>query len=89
MYGCISQVLEACSGEAVWYAAGDAANDGYDTPDEGENLDPQRMTIAQMKDYLTEHGHEDKAYALASKKAKKGDYVAIMEDVLGSPSRRH
>lgn len=65
-------------------------DDGYGTPDEGENISPASMTIAKMKDWLTEHGHEDKAYELASnKKAKKADYVAVMEDVLGSPSQRH
>ena len=67
------------------WAAG-SQEDGYGTPDEGENINLASMTIGQIKDWLTEHGHEDKAYEMASKKAKKGDYVAVMKDVLGTPS---
>ena len=94
----LSQGNSCCSDGNAWVDAWvtvvadeDAGmpDDGYGTPDEGENIDPAKMTIGKIKDWLTEHGHEDKAYELASnKKAKKGDYVAVMENVLGSPSRR-
>lgn len=41
------------------------------------------MTIAQCKDWLTEHGHEDRAYELSNKRAKKSEYIAAIEDVQG------
>ena len=44
------------------------------------------MTIPKMKDWLVESGHEDKAYELASKRAKKGEYKTAIEGILGSPS---
>ncbi|KAK9798122.1 hypothetical protein WJX73_001407 [Symbiochloris irregularis] len=60
------------------------AGEAFEVPDEVQDPQPKSMTIAQMKDYLVENGHEDKAYELASKKAKKGDYVAVMQSVLGT-----
>ena len=47
--------------------------EGYGTPDEDQtaHLTPTKMTINEMKDWLTENGHEDKVWTLTQTKAKK------------------
>jgi hypothetical protein len=67
-------------------AAADAG-DSMEFEDAGEgedsNLNPEKMTIQKMKDWLTERGHEDTVWRLSNDKAKKPQYVAAMNDVLG------
>lgn len=48
-------------------------NEGYGTPEEDQNqhVTPEKMTIAQMKDWLTDRGHDNIAWELASTRAKK------------------
>ncbi|KAK9820375.1 hypothetical protein WJX72_009644 [[Myrmecia] bisecta] len=57
--------------------------DGYASAGEGEDLNPNKMTINEIKQWLTEKGHEDKAWELTNKRAKKPQYVEVMKDVLG------
>ena len=47
--------------------------EGYETPDEDKtaHLTPAKMTVNQIKDWLTENGHEEKVWTLTSQKAKK------------------
>lgn len=51
--------------------------EGYGTPDEDESahIIPSKMTINEMKDWLTENGHEDKVWTLTQAKAKKQKYI--------------
>lgn len=51
----------------------DMEAEGYGTPDEDQhaNVTPTKMTINDMKDWLTEHGHEEKVWNLTQTKAKK------------------
>lgn len=63
------------------------ADGGYESADEGvegiQGMQPERMSIAQLKIWLTEQGHEDKVWKLAQSKAKKPQYVAAARSVLG------
>ena len=47
--------------------------EGYETPEEDQtaNLTPAKMTVNQIKDWLTENGHEETVWALTNSKAKK------------------
>ncbi|KAL4859356.1 Guanylate-binding protein 5 [Chlorella vulgaris] len=57
-------------------------DDDFEDP---ENLpDPKKMTVAQIKDWLMEHGHEKAAWDLAQKRSKKAEYEALMRQVLGA-----
>ena len=49
----------------------------------GQDVDPASMSIPSLKAWLTEAGHEDVAWRLAGARAKKADYVAAANDVLG------
>lgn len=64
------------------------ADGGYASADEGEEgvhgVQPEKMSIAQLKNWLTEQGHEDQVWKLAQGKAKKPQYVAAVRAVLGS-----
>lgn len=53
-------------------------DDGYGTPDEDRtaHLSPPAMTINAIKDWLTEHGHENVVWELTSARAKKPRQVA-------------
>ena len=54
--------------------------EGYGTPEEDNNLQltPEKMTINQIKDWLTEHGHENVVWDLTQAKAKKPRYGACL-----------
>jgi hypothetical protein len=39
-----------------------------------------RMTIAEMKSWLTDNGFESDVFELNNKKAKKGDWVTLIQD---------
>ncbi len=62
---------------------------GYATPDDepepgaaaDAGPDPGRMTIAEMKAWLMEAGHEAKVWELTQGKAKKAQWVAFMRSV--------
>jgi hypothetical protein len=64
------------------------ADGGYASADEGvegiQGVQPDKMSIAQLKNWLTEQGHEDEVWKLAQGKAKKSQYVAAVREVLGS-----
>jgi hypothetical protein len=45
--------------------------------------DPSRMTIAAMKEWLTENGHEAKVWEMSQSKAKKGDWQAFINGLRG------
>jgi len=59
--------------------------DGYGTADEDhtQNVTPVKMTINEMKDWLTENGHENIVWDLTQVKAKKPKYIEEMNKVLG------
>ncbi len=61
--------------------------DGYEDANEGvrgiEGTPPEKKTIAQLKEWLTEQGHEEKVWNLTQQKAKKPAFVAAARDVLG------
>ena len=58
--------------------------DGFeDAEDRPDTVHPDKMTVAQLKSWLTDNGHDDRAFDLASKKAKKAEYVAAVKEVLG------
>lgn len=52
--------------------------EGYGTPDEDAHADvkPSSMTINEIKDWLTEHGHENVVWGLTQAKAKKPKSVS-------------
>ena len=54
-------------------------DEGYDTPEEDKtaSVTPAKMTINQMKDWLTENGHEEKVWTLTNAKAKKPRSVLL------------
>ena len=60
-------------------------DEGYGTPDEDQTLHvtPVKMTINEMKDWLTENGHENIVWELTQGKAKKPKYIEEMNKVLG------
>lgn len=62
--------------------------DGYQDANEGvrgiEGTPPEKKTIAQLKEWLTEQGHEEKVWSLTQEKAKKPAFVAAARDVLGA-----
>ena len=62
--------------------------DGYESADEGVRgiggTPPDKKTIAQLKDWLTEQGHEEIVWKLTQEKAKKPAYVAAANHVLGA-----
>ena len=62
--------------------------DGYESADEGVRgiggTPPEKKTIAQLKDWLTEQGHEEVVWKLTQEKAKKPAYVAAANQVLGA-----
>ena len=64
------------------------ADGGYESADEGAagiaGTPPEKMTIAKLKDWLTEQGHEDTVWRLTQDKAKKPEYVAAARQVLGA-----
>jgi hypothetical protein len=59
--------------------------DGYGTADEDKtlNVTPVKMTINEMRDWLTESGHENIVWDLTQAKAKKPKYIEEMNKVLG------
>ena len=57
--------------------------DFQDAVDREDGINPDKMTVAQLKSWLADNGHDDKAFELASSKAKKADFVAAVKDVLG------
>ena len=57
--------------------------DFQDAEDRTDEVHPEKMTVAQLKSWLTDNGHDDRAFALASGKAKKAEFVAAVRDVLG------
>ena len=57
--------------------------DFQDAEDQTDALKPDKMTVGQLKSWLTDNGHDDKAFELASSKAKKAAFVAAVKDVLG------
>ena len=57
--------------------------DFQDAEDTKDGINPEKMTVAQLKSWLTDNGHDDRAYELASSKAKKADFVAAVKNVLG------
>ena len=59
------------------------ADDFQDAEDQKDSVNPEKMTIAQLKTWLTEAGHEEKAFELASKRAKKPEYVQVVKETLG------
>lgn len=59
------------------------ADDFQDAEDQKDSFDPEKKTIAFLKTWLTENGHDEKAFELASKKAKKPEYVKMVKDILG------
>ena len=48
-----------------------------------DDPDPASLSIPALKAWLTEAGHEDVAWRLAGGRAKKAEYVAAVNDVLG------
>ncbi|KAL4431144.1 hypothetical protein ABPG75_006400 [Micractinium tetrahymenae] len=52
--------------------------------EDAENLpNISKMTMAQMKVWLAEHGHESEVWSMSQKKAKKADFEALMRRVTG------
>lgn len=50
----------------------------------GENLpDTKKMTIQGMKQWLMDNGREEDVWALSSKKAKKADWEAAIQNIVG------
>jgi hypothetical protein len=43
--------------------------------DAEEDKDPNKMTIPQIKAWLTDHGHEGKVWELSQSRAPKKKYV--------------
>lgn len=64
------------------------ADGGYESADEGmegiQGVQPEKMSIGQLKNWLTEQGHEDQVWKLAQSRAKKPQYVAAARAVLGA-----
>lgn len=64
------------------------ADGAFEDAEEGvegiQGVQPEKMSIAQLKNWLTEQGHEDQVWKLAQSKAKKTQYVAAARAVLGS-----
>lgn len=61
----------------------DAIPDADDFED-AENLpNISKMTVAQMKEWLAEHGHEAEVWDMSQKKAKKAEFEALMRRVTG------
>ena len=62
--------------------------DAYESADEGvrgiEGTPPEKKTIAQLKEWLTEQGDEEKVWKLTQEKAKKPAFVAAAREVLGA-----
>lgn len=73
--------------EAPVLMEADRDNGGYESADEGTvgiaGTPPEKMTVAKLKDWLTEQGHEDVVWRLTQARAKKPDYVAEARRVLG------
>eukprot|EP00887_Chlorella_sp_A99_P005605 scaffold1.g5605.t1 len=57
--------------------------DAGPAPEEAAAPDVRKMTMAQMKTWLTENGHEAAVWELGQKRAKKADYEAAMRQALG------
>ena len=58
--------------------------DDFQDPEEQQNyFDPEKKTVAQLKAWLTDNGHDERALELSYKKAKKADYVKEVKDILG------
>ena len=79
---CVAAAAEA---PALMEADGDGG--GYESADEGATgiagTPPDKMTVAKLKDWLTEQGHEDVVWRLTQARAKKPEYVAEARRVLG------
>ncbi len=61
------------------------ADGAFEDAEEGiQGVQPEKMSIAQLKNWLTEQGHEDQVWKLAQSKAKKPQYVAAARAVLGA-----
>ncbi|BDA47092.1 Guanylate-binding protein 1 [Coccomyxa sp. Obi] len=70
--------------EAVPMEADGAFEDAEEGVEGIQGVQPEKMSIIQLKNWLTEQGHEDQVWKLAQSKAKKPQYVAAARAVLGA-----
>ena len=69
----------AAAGAAV---VDDVMADAGDQNGRNNGLNVAQMTIQEIKEWLTDHGHEEEVWALASRKAprvKKGDWLELIQ----------
>ena len=45
-------------------------------------MDPGKMTIAELKTWLSEHDQQEKLWDLGQRKAKKPEYVQCVRDAM-------
>lgn len=55
---------------------------GFEAPEGEDTPDPASMTVNQIKEWMTERGHEQQVFQLNKDKAKKPQWVGAMRAVM-------